>query len=62
MIMTVDIQSYVNFFATLAGVASAVVGLALVTFTLNLSEWRSLPLRQAVAVTTLAELAAPAAL
>jgi hypothetical protein len=53
------VEAYVNYFGVLAGVASAILGLALVTFTLQVKLWRELPLRQAVAVTTLAELSAP---
>ncbi len=53
------LDAFVNYFGVLAGVGSAILGLALVTFTLQVAVWRTNPLRQAVAITTLAELSTP---
>jgi hypothetical protein len=50
---------YVSFFEVLAGASAAILALVLATFQLNIDRWRAHPLREPVALVTLAELAAP---
>lgn len=57
---TVDpFDEWVPFFEYLVGASAALLGLAFVTFQVRAEHWRGRPLRQPVAVGTLAELAAP---
>src|SRR3954451_14733672 len=50
---------YVSLFESLAGASAAILALVLATFQLNIDRWRAHPLREPVALITLAELAAP---
>src|SRR3954454_25216667 len=50
---------YVSLFEVLAGASAAILALVLATFQLNIDRWRAHPLREPVALVTLAELAAP---
>lgn len=52
-------DEWISLFSALSGVAATLLGLAFVTFQLRSSHWRGQPLKQAVALRTLTELAAP---
>lgn len=52
-------DEWVSLFSALSGVAATLLGLAFVTFQLRSWHWKGQPLKQAVALTTLTELAAP---
>lgn len=57
--MTRPYDEWIGFFQYLSAIAATLLGLAFLTFQVRAEIWRGHPLRQTVAVTTLAELAAP---
>ena len=54
-----DYGEWISFFQYLAAIAAALLAIAFLAFQLRTKMWRRQPLRQAFAITTLAELAAP---
>lgn len=55
-----NIENWNDFFAAITGVSVVLLSIAFLTFQVRSKMWHKEPLRQVVAVTTLAELAAPA--
>ncbi|GII23807.1 hypothetical protein [Planosporangium mesophilum] len=57
--MAANVDAWVPYFQNLTAVAAALLAIAFLTFQFRSDIWRTHPLKQTVAITTLGELAAP---